>query len=235
MNIISSKFILALLSIPLLSGCNLKLVSSIQPVLLIHIIDVSQSAKSADAFKASTQLICRSIIGASDSSDYYYRLLLDSRLTPYADPAPIIDEDSAYGDCNKTWTNHDKQDWGTFACPAWDRISKILSQEKQPYSSFTPYVVSQIQTNEEEFPLYDESSKMHCANILKNLAKMIESRHGKFVHVGSSNAGDSSFNDFINDTLRPSFGESVKIIGIDPNLETTIINDINMLHNLKKD
>ena len=198
LQILKIKNIVTSLLLFFLVGCP----SEYNKVAIIHLVDISKSAVDDESFSQSSLRTCAKITDLLFKGDSYIKIPVDSRLPPFEEPTRITTReqiDLQRKNCKNNEPNSNRE--GTFACPAWERAIIILN--RIDLSEYTPFIVSQIQSNELEFQIEPE-----CVDLVTELARLIKENGGFFVHANSTNK-ESELNDWLTEHLVKSFPDTV--------------------------
>lgn len=148
-----------------------------EPRLLIHIVDLSQSAVNKAGFLQEQKQVCHGLIDAASYQDLIIKIGVNSDIQS-TDPVPVTNREMLHGNCKP---QPEPEGYGTFVCPAWQQSLQLINR----YPTFQPIIVTQVQTNEvEEF----------CKDTLSALMESIIERNGIHIVVGSTNDGNTPFN-----------------------------------------
>lgn len=185
-----SKILIAALSAVMLSSC-----SSQKPLFLMHIVDVSASARADEAFGEVSKKICHGIVNAAKEKDLYSYIAVDAEISPAADPIEVASRDDMHKSCNQESSEISLKE-GTSPCLAWERALQLLTTRVSG-DEYTPIVISQIQANEGDKECNEEAT---------SLANKIKEHQGRFIVAGSTNKGNTGYNDWLWETLTEGKG-----------------------------
>jgi hypothetical protein len=175
------RFIRLMLILPMLTiACQ---TTPQAPLLLIHLVDVSQSAQS-EGFKKSVKRTCHEIVELAKKSDLYTHISVDAALSTVSDPQSVRSKSTLHKGCQKISDPNSKKQ-GTMSCLAWERTIEIIHRQKVMYR---PIVINQIQANEGD---------KKCITTLTHLGQLVTERQGRLLILNSTNQGDSNYNQWM--------------------------------------